>query len=186
MNTKMSFLILLSALALSSCGSSADGSVSFDVESSTTTTISNTPTTTTVIPTETTTTTTNTTTTTADTTTTATETTTTTTTTEATTTAKEYDRSYYSFGEQKEIKLKYDVILYYAPDKSSDGLYNFNAGTILIAVGETNDYFAVTMNDDIVFCEKVAAEYYYEPIITTTDAPPVDTYEPPQTFVITD
>lgn len=98
-----------------------------------------------------------------------------------TTTTKEYDRNYYSFSEQKEIKLKYDAVLYFAPDKTSDDLYKFGAGTILIAVGETSDFFAVTMNNEIVFCEKVAAEYYSEPVYTDapqTDAPQTD---PPQT-----
>lgn len=103
-----------------------------------------------------------------------------------TTTTKEYDRNYYPFSEQKEIKLKYDAVLYFAPDKTSDDLYKFGAGTILIAVGETSDFFAVTMNNEIVFCEKVAAKYYSEPVYTDapqTDAPQTDPpqTEPPQT-----
>ena len=263
MNVKMSFLFLLSALTLSSCGSSADRSVHADIESSTTTTTSNTSTTTTVTPTETTTTTTTTTNSTTQTTTTTEATTTTTPTTTAAghryyilnrntgkihnplchtlednspdyeeiidigmdwvnangyslckvcnpavpltseTTSQSFDRSYYSFGEDKEIKLKYDTTLYYAPDKTSDSLYKFAAGTLLVAVGETTDYFAVVMNGDIAFVEKVAADYYSETSTTMiyteqpqtdppqteppqTDVLPADTYiEPPQTFAET-
>lgn len=109
-------------------------------------------------------------------------------------TTKEYDRNYYSFDYQKEIKLKYNATLYYAPDKTSKNMYSFDAGTILIAVGETNDFFAVIMNNDVVFCEKVAADYYSQPVETSavytepawTDPPQTDLpqTEPPQTDLL--
>ena len=169
--------VIISALSLSvlaSCGNSSGSSSAIDTQTTTVTT-----TVTSITPKETT----NTTTTAAETTTTIETTTTTAETTTATTTVKEYDRSYYSFNEQKQVKLKYNTVLYYAPDRASDGLYNFDAGTILIAIGETSDFFAVTMNNEIVFCEKVAADYYVEPVYTEA-IPVVD--EPEPTFVITD
>lgn len=168
----------LSLVALASCGNGSSSSSVIDTQTTTVTT-----TVTSITPKETTTTPTNTTTTAAETTTTIETTTTTAETTTTTTTVKEYDRSYYSFSEQKQVKLKYNTVLYYAPDRASDGLYNFNAGTILIAIGETSDFFAVTMNNEIVFCEKVAADYYVEPVYTET-IPVVD--EPEPSFVITD
>ena len=172
----------LSLVALASCGNGSSSSSAIDAQETTTVTT----TVTSITPKETTNTTTtptNTTTTAAETTTIIETTTTTAETTTTTTTVKEYDRSYYSFNEQKQVKLKYNTVLYYAPDRASDGLYNFDAGTILIAIGETSDFFAVTMNNEIVFCEKVAADYYVEPVYTEA-IPVVD--EPEPTFVITD
>lgn len=103
-----------------------------------------------------------------------------------TTTAKQFDTSYYEFGYEKDMILKYDTSLYSAPDKSSEKLYDFSKDTVLVAVGETSDWYAVIMNDDVVFCEKVASEFYISTTTTTTTAttPMPDMPEPYIWYVI--
>ena len=96
----------------------------------------------------------------------------------STTAKKEFDKSYYSFSENMDIILKYDTKLYDAPDKESEALYDFQKDTILVAVGETSDWYAVIMNDQVVFCEKVSSKPHYD-IPIYTDSYDVATYTEP-------
>lgn len=88
-------------------------------------------------------------------TTTSTTTTTATTTPETTTTtAQTFDTTWYEYTSDETVEANYDVILYKAPDKNSEALYEFPAGTQFVVKGRANsDWLAVAMNDEIVFLQ---------------------------------
>ena len=95
-----------------------------------------------------------TTTTTASTTTKKSTTTSTTTTSATTTTAQAFDTTWYEYSSDETVEANYDVILYKAPDKNSEALYEFPAGTQFVVKGRANsDWLAVVMNDEIVFLQ---------------------------------
>lgn len=102
----------------------------------------------------------------------------------------EFDRTYIPFTHNEEIRLITDTELYYAPDEKSDQLYRFDKGTVLVAVGSINGWYAVLMNGEIEFCEKSNAEPniyttfdYIETETQYTEPEPQPT-EPPQTTVL--
>jgi hypothetical protein len=81
-------------------------------------------------------------------------TTSTTTTSATTTTAQAFDTTWYEYSSDETVEANYDVILYKAPDKNSEALYEFPAGTQFVVKGRANsDWLAVVMNDEIVFLQ---------------------------------
>ncbi|MBR1863682.1 MAG: hypothetical protein IJ806_06320 [Ruminococcus sp.] len=90
------------------------------------------------------------------------------TTTTTTSPPKEFDTTYYLFDYEQEIQLNSNISLYYAPDKESEELYSVNSGTILIAIGEMGDWYAVRFDNKVVFCEKSYAAFYTTTTTTTT------------------
>ena len=78
----------------------------------------------------------------------------TTTTSATTTTAQTFDTTWYEYSSDETLEANYDVILYKAPDKNSEALYEFPAGTQFVVKGRANsDWLAVVMNDEIVFLQ---------------------------------
>lgn len=71
-----------------------------------------------------------------------------------TTTAQTFDTTWYEYSYDETVEANYDVILYKAPDKNSEALYEFPAGTQFVVKGRANsDWLAVVIDTEIVFLQ---------------------------------
>ncbi len=179
-------LSIILCLLLVGCSSSTDSGAdsSSKKEATTTTSITTTDTSTTQ----------STTTTSATTTSVTTTTTTTRSTTTVTTTT--FDKSYTTYNRETKVQALSQCTLYEAPDLKSKAQYNFDAMTIFVAVGETPDFIAVRMNNDVSFVPRTSIHFYHEnvnnpeatvaPTMTVTQTEYIDDYQEPTTQVTTE